>query len=454
MYMTAKTGSAVKRWIAMSSVILLAGCTGYESSISIEGVTYWINGSGRNAFAAECEWDMSEEPSEIVIRETAEGAKVTSLGGFFGTGVPAPFEIHAKEADYTYSEWEVRGSEYGLPVIAEDVPVTVYLPSGIKEIKNSHSAMYYGNTTEDGTNLFLKPQIIVECDEENDTYYSENGTLYQKSDSAVVDLNSESDGNGATVTMTLRDRLLGRYIRETEEDIEVYDFFDAFGTVYAHINYYMEGDEYMFAATEYTPVNAADLERTDIDSFDATSRHFSDFSNAGQYVDVEDPHCSITVTEEGIRIDMAYASLELKRDYSMPSQFPFDASSMHNERPGNESVYRLSMHSLEPLVLHTLECDEYRMKIYRDGTMILVMKNAETPTILRGTAEVFGDGTQIYKMRYALVKTGGTTEPKEGVVLVSFDEADCTVAFSPYEDYYGGVLLNDESETVKLNNAE
>jgi hypothetical protein len=50
-------------------------------------------------------------------------------------------------------------------------------------------------------------------------------------------------------------------------------------------------------------------------------------------------------------------------------------------------------------------------------------------------------------LRYALTKTGGSREPLEGLVQLTFNE-DATITFSEAADCEGGVLLQERTEVT------
>ena len=433
-------------------LLFLTGCTGYESGVQMEGVDYYIDTSGKRAFAGECRWQYSDQPSDITVHETAEGARVTRLGGFFGTGVPSPFQITADRDTYRFSGEEIYASDYGLPVVSATVPVTIHLPETVEEIKYVHPSLYYGDLSQDGVIAFYRPYLRVDCDPDNPYFYSTDGVLYQKEDNTVIDLNTEADFD-ASVHYTLRDKLLGRYVLETEEGQQVYEFFDAFGTVYAHISWYMDGAEYMFSAMEFTPENEADLQDEENESFAASLREFSDFSMAGQYVDPEESEYQITVSEDSAVLTTGNKTLELMRDNRLPSQYPFSSDEMHMELPADMVPMPFTHYKADGLLSERLACDAYDMKLYQDGTLLVVLKHSEAPVIYRGMAQLVSKrNADQLMLRYALTKTGGSREPLEGLVQLTFNE-DATITFSEAADCEGGVLLQERTEvTVSKEN--
>ena len=335
-----------------------------------------------------------------------------------------------------------------MPIVTKDVPITIHLPKTIEEVKYTQAPLYFGNLTEEGVVEFLHPQILIDCSDENQTFYSENGILYRKDDHSIIDFNDEKSNYDITIHKTLRDKLLGRYVLEVGDEQRVYEFFDANGKIYAHINYYTEGSEYMFSALEFTPVNAEVLDDEEADSFDATLGEFSDFSMGGQYVEPDEKDYHITVSEDDIILASSAESLTLKRDYSMPAQFPYRVSDMHIEVPDNLIHIEYGFNRLEKLLYHKYECDDYTMRIYCDGTLVVVMKHTDAPVIYRGIAQFFLNREEDkLLMQYTLTKTGGTAEPHEGFVQISYND-DSTVTFSAVDDVDGGPLLQEAEQVI------
>ena len=85
---------------AVLSVGLLCACTAYWDETEENGVMYHLSRSGKEAFASEYTWDVHGDETEIIIPDEVNGAKVTQLGGYFGTGVPSPFCVLPSESGF------------------------------------------------------------------------------------------------------------------------------------------------------------------------------------------------------------------------------------------------------------------------------------------------------------------------------------------------------------------
>ena len=432
--------------------ILFSGCTGYDKNTELDGVTYYINSLGKTAFASEYEWSVSEETEEVIIPEQVEGASVEKLGGFFGIGVPSPFGVTANGAAFETAD--PYGS-YDSPLILKNVPVTIHLPKTLNEIDTVFEHAWFGNKTETGEILFLRPVVHFETDPANPVFEARDGLLYRKSDNSLIDLSELTDDT--IPKAPLRKRLTGRYmINISEEETEVLEFFSAFGVVYAHINWYMNGSEYTFSALELTPFNRADLESIDADSFDASARQFSDFSMAGQYTDAEFPGYRITVREDSIILvgldehdqPVMDSGIEIEKDNTQPSQFPFDLNDPSLPDSSDASFSSVIGNLANTQANERYACDDYHLRIGNDGTLTLARHNTETPEIYRGIAAFRSDQTD-HDLCFALTKTGGTREPRTGRVRI--ERSDDGIIVHPVEGYESAPLIPEGSESITLN---
>ena len=173
------------------TVLLLGGCsgyiTGYSDKEAVQGkVRYCISDRGARAFAAACTWDLDPAHTEFDIAGEIEGAQVTGLGGYIGTGVPNPFVIEADSglkaitcADPAVEKWEV-------PVTWQDLEFTIYVGKNVTKIGCTRESLYYGLETEDGITLY-RPVCRFVCDEANPTLYSKDGVLYLRKDDTKLE---------------------------------------------------------------------------------------------------------------------------------------------------------------------------------------------------------------------------------------------------------------------------
>ncbi len=429
---------------AMVCIASVSGCTGYDSSAEIDGMSFHITSDGKQAFVSECVWDQSMNAGRIVIPDKVEKAKVTSLGGFFGTGVPAPFCITADPETYDFSDYPLR-SRYGTRLVMEQIPVTVVIPDTVEKAKYASESGYYGSRDEYGQIIFRRPVVRFECGEGNPAFTVQDGRLLNKEDLTPAVTDEWIYGDMEEAEMTLRDRLLCRCVKDMGSEKEVWDIVPEFGHVYVHIASYMDDTEYMFTALDLIPLEEGVLERTDTGQFEAEVRQFSDFAAAGMYTEPLYPYCSVTVNDSGIgfvwldetKTPVMDSGIELPADITQPSHFPVSKDDTEPVSDGDRSYYPVSAR-LEKAVTHVLAGDGIQIRMYRDGT-ISILKDAQDTTVLyRGIALTCRDG-QEEGLCFAVKKLGGTSEPVCGRVLMTIEED--TVTFAPSEGYESFPLI-------------
>ena len=438
----------------MMSILLMSGCTGYDKDAVVDQQVYHLTSNGKTAFASEYKWDVSENPVEIVIPETANGAVVKKLGGFFGTGVPSPFCI-AGETGYSYSAYDPFTEKYGAPMRIQEVPFTIHLPKTLEEIDHVTNSGWFGSRNENGELVFLRPIVRFECDPDNKTFYTKAGLVYQTEDDSLVDLSEVTSPE--LPKMTLAQKLRGRYVKANEEDQEVWEFFDSMDQIFVHINSYMEGEEYMYTALEYTPIDVSVLSSTEADSIDVSAKQFSSFAMAGQYTETDSPYYRLTAGEDKIMIlaldenrePIMDSGFEMENDLSAPSQFPLNEALFDSLKTNDEEAYANLRSSSNKLTEKVLECEDYRIEFFLDGTVTMIKNREDAPLIYHGIAkvipakEMYGDTDLLFCM----YSVGGTTEPILCRVTLH-KEDDGSSRFSVSGDYPGTPLIPEGQETI------
>ena len=178
--------------LAAAVILLLGGCSGSITGYSgrdaeIGRVHYQINARGNEAFAEACTWDLDLTHLSFEIADTVEGARVHRLGGYIGTGVPVPFRIEPeKGADYVTSG-DPSLESFDVPVTWQDLEFTICIGKELNKISTVRDAPYYGVKNGSGGIDFYRPVCRFVCAEENETFYSRDGVLYQRSDDAPVE---------------------------------------------------------------------------------------------------------------------------------------------------------------------------------------------------------------------------------------------------------------------------
>ena len=423
--------------------ILLTACTGYDKNAEENGITYHITASGKKAFVAEVKADLSLAAPEKTIPEMIDKAAVNKLGGFFGTGVPAPFEVIA-ENDYSLISYDPYESDFGSPVTVKDVPVTVHLSKNIAEIGSFQMPGCYGNRNALGELEFARPLIYLDCDPDNPGFYSENGILYSREDrSEKINLTAWDP-----LTPTIAQRINGRYVKEDEYDTEVIEFFTVFDKIFSHSNWYMEGDEYMYSAGEYTPCDPQDLYKKDAAYLDVSGKIFSAFAMAGRYTEADCPYYRLEPKEHSIvitgldenRQPYIDSGVELERDMNTPSQFPYDFSDWGILFKEGESPVQSYYTGPGRLAEGVRESDASTLKLHRDGVITVHLRD-ESPLFFRGIAVMIRDSKRNESdLCFVMRQVGGTLEPYFGRVGVELKDGDA-VALCRREGYEAWPLI-------------
>ncbi len=137
-------------------------------------------------------WDGDENNTDIVIPEEYDSHTIKKLGGCYGRGAPAPFyiddsswmDIHDDGDGATAVEYDAfdKFSDEWSEIVYHDF--TLYLGKSIDGIFATPCAVVY---TVNGVKTAYCPRVTVYCDEENETFYSENGRLYYRENGELVE---------------------------------------------------------------------------------------------------------------------------------------------------------------------------------------------------------------------------------------------------------------------------
>lgn len=170
---------------------MMAGAMGYKQAgwTDTDGQVYYRNALTRRAFAAGRAWDGADG-AVIVIPDEVHGYKVTALGGYIGRGVPTAFALNAPEI---WNTQVVFGDEKVAADAEKDYPnakiidcsMTLKLGKNIEELNELCCCGFQGYD-EAGRETVWRFRWYVECSEENETFYAENGRLYYRADGALA----------------------------------------------------------------------------------------------------------------------------------------------------------------------------------------------------------------------------------------------------------------------------
>ncbi|MBO6229251.1 MAG: hypothetical protein J6O50_01675 [Ruminiclostridium sp.] len=189
-------------------VFSTAGCTLYQrdATDSKSSLHYYVNDLDKEAFVENYYWNGTESGLAIDIPDDINGNRITALGGFFGTGVPARFSVStdkgAQELGYYYDQYafqatDKENSEYKELVFDIDIGSNV----GKLMFENGCRIRY---SDDNGTSIYYEVVYNVTCSDKNETYYAKDGKLYLRADDSLVELDyPDGNVNGAIVSGTI-----------------------------------------------------------------------------------------------------------------------------------------------------------------------------------------------------------------------------------------------------------
>ena len=187
------------RFVAVSVLLVLliglSGCTGfYGKNDGLSGcLSVRVSDWKTRAFAAEYYWDgftfTGTAPLTIDVPDEYKGTPVTALGGYIGTGVPTPFTV----VPSTNSQLELAHADFVMLSQLEDDTVINYekLFFTVNIGKNLNNIVLVSRGSipirmPDGTVTVYEIDYRFNCSEENRTFYSRDGILYNRSDDKPV----------------------------------------------------------------------------------------------------------------------------------------------------------------------------------------------------------------------------------------------------------------------------
>lgn len=153
-------------------------CTGYHKLL-------FQNHASVICFGAEGE----DYDREIVIPDSYDGIEIRELGGFLGRGVPLPFYVEHSDNPVIDKLTEESENQYSSAFANLEERETVFdeviyddfvLKIG-KQIENINSVCGVSVfELQDGSCTAYCTRFYVVCDEENPSFYSRDGVLYNK----------------------------------------------------------------------------------------------------------------------------------------------------------------------------------------------------------------------------------------------------------------------------------
>ena len=171
------------KWILLLIMMLVIPsllpdcCYNYHAnSIVRENIRYETNSFFSRCLATSFEWPEGQNSITLSIPDKVDGYRVISLGGFVGSGAPAPFMPQIPGTQMVYSEGTLPED-----AVVEQYHMTLVLGKYVRETRFVGMDMYY--YMGDGRYI----QILVTVDPGENTYYGvKDGRLYYKADGQVV----------------------------------------------------------------------------------------------------------------------------------------------------------------------------------------------------------------------------------------------------------------------------
>lgn len=167
----------------------------YSVDMIEDGLEIKINYIGNSCYISGYECTDFPDGKVITIANDYDGVPIKKIGGYFGRGVPDPFEIsmseviNAEEGSRYANVWYGDITQYKITeaYTIEDVVFELNIGKNIKEIEKVEMDAYYPHINDDGSITFYHPVVYVKCSEENKKFYSEDGKLYYKSSDKLVE---------------------------------------------------------------------------------------------------------------------------------------------------------------------------------------------------------------------------------------------------------------------------
>lgn len=152
------------------------------------------------AFVGSYLWDGTEEGKRIIIPEHYNGMPVTSLGGTSGSGYPVDFSIEINDAAVTAlfpnaTSWYTKYYFNDTPSFEADkmryVTFELHLNKHIENLEKYSLGGYnaYYEVHDENENILCAYvfSFYFTCDEQNETFYTEDGKLYYRNTDTLVE---------------------------------------------------------------------------------------------------------------------------------------------------------------------------------------------------------------------------------------------------------------------------
>lgn len=186
--------------LTIALIVCFSGCAPENYSLLytqdgvIDGFKVAVNEKANCCFVGWYTCTEYVENQEITIPDEYENVPITRIGGYYGRGVPTAFDINIADLYMNAPE----GSRYDclflretvnaetLEHTIEELPFVLNIGKNINTVVYVDMDYYYPHLNEDGSVTFYHPVVYVNCSEENEYFYSENGKLYDKKTNELI----------------------------------------------------------------------------------------------------------------------------------------------------------------------------------------------------------------------------------------------------------------------------
>ena len=200
--------------LLINIVLCLFGCFFDEVSLlysdfaNADGFHICINRTSHCCFVGYYNCTEYTDNLEITIPDEYEGIPIKRIGGSYGRGVPTPFSIslsdlymNAPKGKDSRYDGVFHGdlNEFGFvdEYVIEDVVFILNIGKNIEVVDYVVMDEYYPHINEDGSITFYHPVVNINCSEENEHFYSEDGKLYDKKTNEMISNFAYADHNAS-----------------------------------------------------------------------------------------------------------------------------------------------------------------------------------------------------------------------------------------------------------------
>ncbi len=439
--------------IMLLSAVFLPACKDKREEDRIpDNVIFDKTEDGKGTYVSGIYWTPFSENDEIVIPAAVNGSPVTSLGG---TG---PLKLLCLDPEMTETA-DPRQEEYGHRIAFAETVLHLTIPASAETVSGPDPDSWYGHQ-EDGVLRFVRPVLYVDCDENNQVFYAKDGRLFSKEDDTPVpEFLPYYPGASAHETyedLPLRHKIGGRYGYAYENgDRAVMEITSDFGWMLANIGFYRDEEQYGFSAAYLIPqedINRTDIADTgmrimefsgDTESWEFTMAGEEWFNDADEYQVHAAPH-ELSLTCRNQKGDPFFAEeAGFPRDDTLPSQYPADPAEAEVMLEEGEKAVRIDPD--DELFNTEKYYSEWRLKLYPDGVIAILMNDHLVPVFYRGVYTMTEDND----ICYAVSRLGNGPERIYG--RVHYDKDNNTIRRA--EGYEGPLLIpyySDEAEMIDM----